>query len=61
MNRPHSKRRYNVEELVNAAYRQAALVTRNGRVASLVASRILEAWLAKSDRPDLIGLLATAS
>lgn len=56
MNRNHngSKQRYTVEQLVEAAYKQAERVTSNREVAALVASKLLEGWLAHSDRPDLV-------
>jgi len=52
-------RRYSIGTLVSAAYKQAGLVTQNRRVAAVVASQILETWLCKSDRPDLIRALQT--
>jgi len=49
-----SKRKYSVAELVAAAYKEAARVTDNRQVASVLASRTLAAWLEKSDHPELI-------
>ena len=49
-----SKRKYSVAELVVAAYKEAARVTDNREVASVLASRTLAGWLAKSDHPELI-------
>ena len=53
-NRNASKQRYTVEQLVEAAYKQARHVSSNRQVAALVASKLLEEWLAHSDRPDLV-------
>ena len=49
-----SKRKYSVAELVVAAYKEAARVTDNREVASVLASRTLATWLEKSDHPELI-------
>jgi len=49
-----SKRKYSVAELVVAAYKEAARVTDNREVASVLASRTLASWLEKSDHPELI-------
>jgi len=49
-----SKRKYSVAELVVAAYKEAARVTDNREVASVLASRTLANWLARSDHPELI-------
>ena len=43
-----------VGELVSVAYQEAGRVTRNRMLAALVASRILEDWLTRSDRRDLV-------
>jgi hypothetical protein len=56
-----SKSTYRVEELVAAAYRAAREETRNPWLTALLASKIVEDWLTKSDRPDLVRRLATAS
>jgi hypothetical protein len=56
-----SKSTYRVDELVAAAYRAAQEETRNPWLVALLASKILEDWLTKSDRPDLVRRLATAS
>jgi hypothetical protein len=53
-NRNASKQRYTVEQLVEAAYKQARHVSNNRQVTALVASKLLEAWLVHSDRPDLV-------
>jgi hypothetical protein len=61
MKRVSAKPRYRVEELVAAAYQAAGQETRNRMLAALLASKILEDWLANSDRPDLVRQLQTAS
>jgi len=61
MSRTVSRHRYSIGDLVSAAYRQAGFVTRNQRVASLVAAQLLESWLGKSDRPDMIRKMRTVS
>jgi hypothetical protein len=48
-----SKPNYNVGDLVSVAYQEATRATRNRTLAGLVASKIVEDWLARSDRPDL--------
>lgn len=60
MRRIVSKHRYSIGDLVSAAYKQAGFVTRNRRVAAVIASQLLESWLGHSDRPDLIRKLQTA-
>ena len=60
MKRNYSSRsRYRVEELVDAAYKEARLVTRNRMRVAILVSRMLEDWLANSNRPDLVSLLQT--
>ncbi|HEY4186272.1 MAG TPA: hypothetical protein VGP07_14450 [Polyangia bacterium] len=54
MGRTSSKRKYSIGELVVAAYKEAARVTDNREVASVIASRTLAAWLSRSDHPELI-------
>jgi hypothetical protein len=54
MSRIPSKRRYSIGELVTAAYKAAGRVTRDPRIAAVVASRTLETWLAHSTRPDMV-------
>jgi hypothetical protein len=61
MKRTPSRRRYSVEELVVAAYKAARQVTHNRRLVTIIVSKMLEDWLARSDRPDLLRQLqATA-
>jgi hypothetical protein len=54
MGRTSSKRRYSIGELVVAAYKEAARVTDNREVASVIASHTLAVWLSKSDHPEMI-------
>jgi len=54
MDPTHAKHRYSIGQLVDEAYRQARHVTTNPKVMDLVATKILETWLAHSDRPSLI-------
>ena len=49
-----SKRKYSIGQLVEAAYKEAARVTDNRAVASVLASRALANWLARSDHPEMI-------
>ena len=49
-----SRKKYSIGELVAAAYKEAARVTDNHQVASVLASRTLATWLARSDHPELI-------
>jgi hypothetical protein len=61
MKRTSSDQKYRVEELVSAAYRVAAQVTRNRLLTTILVSKVLEDWLENSDRPDLVKQLETAS
>ena len=61
MNHAIRERRYSVEELVVAAYKAATQVTRNRMLAALIVSKILESWLMKSDRQDIVEQLQSAS
>jgi hypothetical protein len=61
MKRTSTKSTFRVEELVAAAYQAAGQATRNHMLAALLASKILEDWLANSDRQDLVRKLAAAS
>ena len=61
MNRTIRERRYSVEELVVAAYKAATQVTRNRMLAAMIVSRILEGWLMKSDRQDIVEQLQAVS
>jgi hypothetical protein len=60
MKRTSTKSTFRVEELVAAAYQAAGQATRNHMLAALLASKILEDWLANSDRQDLVRKLAAA-
>jgi len=61
MRRNTGKRKYSIGELVEAAYRQAGRETRNPHVASIIAGRTLENWLAASNHPELIERLHTSA
>jgi len=61
MKRTIPERRYNVAELVIAAYKAATQVTRNRLLAAMIVSKILEGWLVKSDRQDLVKQLQSVS
>jgi hypothetical protein len=61
MKRAPSKSTYRVEELVAAAYQAAGQATRNRTLTALLASKILEDWLANSDRQDLVRKLAATA
>ena len=52
--RRHTKKKYSIGELVEAAYKQADLETSNPRVASIIVGRIMESWLAASNHPELV-------
>jgi hypothetical protein len=54
MKRANRRRRYNIEELVTAAYRAARQVTCNRLLASILVSKILEEWLERANRQDLL-------
>jgi hypothetical protein len=57
MNRTRLKQRYSIGELVAAAYREAGRVTRNRRVAAIIASQKLATWLDRSNHPELVDQL----
>jgi hypothetical protein len=57
----HRKTRYRVEELVAAAYAAAGPVTHDRAIAAILVSKILEYWLANSDRPDLLKQIQSTS
>jgi len=59
MRRHTSKRKYSIGELVEAAYKQAERETSNPKVASIIASRTLENWLASSNHPELVSRLSS--
>ena len=54
MTRKHARARFSVGELVDAAYDEAAQLTRNPKLMALLVSKVLEEMLSASDRPDLI-------
>ena len=55
------ERNYSVAELVAAAYKAATQVTRNRMLAAMIVSKILEGWLMRSDRQDLVKKLQSVS
>jgi hypothetical protein len=61
MKRVNSGRRYSVEELVAAAYKAARQVTCNRLLAAILVSRVLEEWLKRSDRHDILEELQSTS
>jgi len=61
MRRHTGKRKYSIGELVEAAYKQAGRETSNPEVASIIAGRTLENWLASSNHPELVQLLCASS
>lgn len=52
--RAGAKRRYSIGELVAAAYKKAGTVTRDQRVAAIIASQMLATWLARSNHPEVV-------
>ena len=61
MRRHTVKRKYSIGELVTAAYEQAERETHNPKVASIIACRTLENWLAASNHPELVERLQLSS
>jgi hypothetical protein len=61
MKRVNSGRRYRVEELVTAAYKAARQVTGNRLLATILVSKLLEEWLKRSDRHDILEELQSTS
>jgi len=61
MKSAHRKTRYRVEELVAAAYAAAGRVTHDRALATIMVSKLLEHWLANSDRPDLLKQIRSVS
>jgi hypothetical protein len=60
MRRNRAKRKYSIGELVMAAYQKASRETDNPQVASIIASRTLENWLASSNHPELVAQLQSS-
>jgi hypothetical protein len=54
MKRANSRGRYSVEELVAAAYKAARQVTCNRILAAILVSKLLEEWLKRADRHDIL-------
>jgi len=61
MRRNTGKRKYSIGELVEAAYRQAGRETSNPQIASIIAGRTLENWLASSNHPELVQQLRASA
>ena len=59
--RPHTKRRFSVGEIVDMAYAEASRLTSDPRTAAVITSKLVEALLSASDRPDLVDQLRAAS
>ncbi len=57
----HRKTRYRIEELVAAADAAAGRITRDRALATILVSKILEYWVAKSDRPELLKQIQSVS
>ena len=57
MTRTDSRTRYSVGRLVDLAYEKARRMTADRLMTAVVASVILEEWLARSNRPDLVNCL----
>ena len=54
MKHTRSMRSYRIEELVAAAYKAAGPTTRNPLLTAMIVSKVLEHWLARARRPDLL-------
>jgi hypothetical protein len=61
MKRANSRCRYSVEELVAAAYKAARQVTCNRILAAILVSKLLEEWLKRADRHDILEELQATS
>ena len=54
MKRTNSSRRYRIEELVTAAYKAAGPATQNPLLTAIIVSKVIEHWLARAGRTDLL-------
>jgi hypothetical protein len=54
MKRTHPMHSYRIEELVAAAYKAAGPSTQNPLLTAIIVSKVLEHWLARARRPDLL-------
>jgi hypothetical protein len=62
MNHTPARARCNIGDLVAVAFEKASQVTHDRMLIALIASRLLEDWLEKSNRQDLVKQLqATTS
>lgn len=59
--RPNTKRRFSIGEIVDLAYAEASRLTSDPRAAGVITSKLVEAFLSASDRPDLVDELGAAS
>jgi len=61
MKRANSRCSYSIEELVAAAYKAAQQVTCNHILAAILVSKLLEEWLKRADRRDILEELQATS
>jgi hypothetical protein len=54
MKRTHPMRSYRIEELVAAAYKAAGPAKQNPLLTAMIVSKVLEHWLARAGRADLL-------
>ena len=54
MKRTHSMSRYRIEEIVTAVYKVARPATQNPLLTAIIVSKVLEHWLARAGRMDLL-------
>ena len=55
------KRRFSIGQIVEMAYAEASRLTSDPRAAAIISSKLVEAWLSTSDRPDLVGEMGATS
>jgi hypothetical protein len=60
MNHVRYRKGYRLEDLVVAAYNAAHETTSNQAVAAIIVTKVLEDWLRKSGRMDLVAQLRSA-
>jgi hypothetical protein len=61
MKRTNPSYRYSIEEFVAAAYKAARQVTSNRILAAILVSKLLEEWLKRADRHDILEELRATS
>ena len=59
--RQERRRRFSIGEIVDMAYAEASRLTSDPRAAAVITSKLVEAWLSASDRPDMVAELGSAS